>query len=171
MDADSTMDYFSIFFTVLLFMSQLDCFQKKFCYKLFASFVTIFLPVSLCLTIGVNKTKYMDVLTMALVYTIVLSFLTAFSLYYTFFFTAKNKNWRWRVSMIIAFIVKIVSIVCGIVFLVLLRYNLNKDSANFAVFLWVMWVLAPFFDVILLIFGAKSVLVPGAGTFTKLLNG
>ena len=171
MDAHSTMDYFSIFFTILLFMTQLDSFHGNFCYGLISSFLVIFLPVSVCITIGVGKTKYVDVLTMALVYTIALSFITANSLYLTFFQRAKNKNWRWKVSMIVALIVKGVSMICGIVFLVLLRFDIGKDTSNFCVFLWLVWVLAPFFNMIPLIFGAKCLLLPGTGTYKKLLNG
>lgn len=172
MDSHSTMDYFSIFFTILLFMTQVDSFHGNFCYGLISSFIVIFLPVSLCLTIGIGKTGYTDVLTMALVYTIFLSFLTANSLYLTFFKKAKNKNWRWRVSMIVAMIVKGVSMVCGIVFLVLLRFDIGKDTTNFCVFLWLVWILAPFFNMIPLIFGAKCLLLPGPGSLKqKLLNG
>lgn len=171
MDAHSTSDYFSIFFTILLFMTQVGSFHGNCCYGIIASFVVIFLPVSLSLTIGINKTAYKDVLTMALVFVIVLSALTAYSTYLGFFYHTKNKNWRWKISMIITFIIKGVSIACGLVFLFILRFaKLNKESAGFVVFLWLIWVLAPFFEIIPMIVAAKTLFIPGTGTFKKLLN-
>lgn len=154
MDSHSVMDYFSIFFTIVLFVSSIGSFDGNMIYGIVSSFVIIFLPASLCLTVGVGKTGYKRILTLAIIYQIILAGLSAASLYITFYHKAVDKNQRWKMSLIASMAIRGGSFFFGFLFLLIIRFDISKGTNGFCIFLWLLWVIPPFFGVIPLVFGA-----------------
>ena len=154
MDSHSVMDYFSIFFTIVLFVSSIGSFDGNMIYGIVSSFVIIFLPASLCLTAGVGKTGYKRILTLAIIYQIILAGLSAASLFITFYHKAVDKNDRWKKSLIASMAIRGASFFFGFLFLLIIRFDIKKATCGFCIFLWLLWVIPPFFGVIPLVFGA-----------------
>ena len=158
MDSHSVMDYFSIFFTIVLLVSGIGSFDGNMIYGIISSFVIIFLPASLCLTVGVGKTGYKRVLTLAIIYALILGGLSACSLYITFYYKAVDKNTRWRGSLIASMVIRGCSLFCGFLFLLIIRFDISTATCGFCIFLWLLWVIPPFFGLIPLVFGAEPLI-------------
>jgi len=158
LNSTSYAGFVSVLCLVLLFLSQpVGNFSRSCITGIIASALNVLIPVALCIFVGVGA-EFMPLVVVAICCTVILPIIDIVVLWFAFFRHAVLHNAAWKHSIGWTASLRIVSMLCGIGFLILLFYELSDVWTKVAAGLWFAWVCIPFLAVIPLTAGVPSVL-------------
>jgi len=158
LNSTSYTGFISVLCIILLFLSQPIGEVNRSCITgIVASVLNVLIPVAMCIFVGVGA-EFVPLVAMALVCTIVLPIIDMIVLWLAFFRKAAIHSTAWKHSIGWTVSMRVVSMFCGLAFLIMLFFNLSESTSMIAGILWFVWVCLPFFCVIPLTAGVPSVL-------------
>jgi len=167
LNEDSYAGFASALCIVLLFLSQpVGEFNQSCVIGVVVSVINVLLPVAMCIYVGVGA-KFLPLICMALLFTIILPIIDSIVLWFSFFRKTSLHNTAWKHSIGWTTSLRIISMICGIGFLVMLFFELTEKTSKIAAGLWFGWVCAPFLSIIPLTAGVPSVLTASETIATR----
>jgi len=120
-----------------------------------ASYAAICVPFLASLVAGIGASRGFT-LAMLLVCAIALPICNTFVLWKSYFAGADTRTKAWKHGLFWTFGLRAASLICGVIFLSILFFDLSATASGFAYAFWFLWVVIPVIQIIPLVAGTSS---------------
>jgi len=125
-----------------------------------ASYIAVALPFFMSIAAGAGATRTVTLILM-LVFAIALPLCNTFVLWKFYFTGGDSRTKEWKASLFSAFGLRALSLICGLIFICTLFFDLSVDASNVSYSFWFLWVFLPVLQLIPLVVNTKhSNIVP-----------
>jgi len=161
MSIDALAGVITLFSAIAIIASiPVDRFNSITRVRIIASFIAISVPFLTSLVAGIGASRGV-IIAMLIVSAILLPLCNTFVLWKLFFAGADTRTKAWKHGLVWTFSLRAASMMCGVIFLSMLFFDLNSTASGFAYTFWFLWIALPAFQLLPLIIGAKySNIVP-----------
>jgi len=123
--------------------------------RVIASYIAVSVPflVSVVAALGASRGL---MLAMLLVCSIILPLCNTFVLWKLYFAGADTRTKAWKHGLFWTFSLRAASMICGVIFLSTLFFDLPATASGFAYAFWFLWIVLPMLQLIPLVIGTKS---------------
>jgi len=125
------------------------------CMRIIASYVVVCVPFLTSLVAGIGASRGFT-LAMLLVCSILLPICNTFVLWKSYFAGADTRTKAWKLALFWSFGLRAASLICGVIFLSTLFFNLSAIASGFAYAFWFLWVVIPIIQIIPLVAGTTA---------------
>jgi len=119
-----------------------------------ASYVAVGLPFFMAIAAGAGASRA-TILSLLLICTIALPLCNTFVLWKFYFTGGDSRTKEWKNSLFSAFGIRAASLICGLIFISTLFFDLNEAASGASYAFWFLWVFLPWVQLIPLVVNTK----------------